>query len=82
MIKIVAALAFAALASAAHAQQAIVYDSSGRVVSRSVTGSDGTRTVYSADGKTLTRESTDSGGTKTIFDAKTGKIIGRETPQR
>ena len=66
----------------AEAQQQTIYGPDGRVVGRTTVDSSGTRTTYGPDGKTLTRESTDSSGAKTIFDAKSGKIIGRESPQR
>ncbi len=78
----IAALAFAALTTAAQAQQRTLYDAQGRVAGRSATDSSGAVTHYDAQGKIVTRESVDSAGTKTIYDAKSGRIIGRETPQR
>ena len=84
MIKLIAALAFAALASAAaaQAQQQTIYGPDGRVTGRSVTGSDGTVTNYGPDGRVISREST-SGTQTTVYDDK-GRALGRYTtsPQR
>ena len=44
-IRIITALAFAALATAASAQQQTIYDASGKVVGRSATHSSGTVTT-------------------------------------
>lgn len=67
----------------APAQQSTLYDAkTGKVVGRSATDSAGSTVIYDAQGRIIARESTDSAGTKTIYDAKSGKIIGRESPQR
>jgi len=78
MIKILLALlALAILTGAASAQQRTFYDSSGKVVGRSSTDSQGSTTTYDARGKVIGREST-SGNTTTIYDAS-GRNVGRFT---
>ena len=74
-----AALALIALlTTGAQAEQRVYYDSAGRVVGRSDTGSNGAVTHYGPDGRAVTRESPTSGGS-TVYDARTGKAIGKAT---
>ena len=82
MIKIIAALAFAALATAAQAQQQTIYGPDGRVIGRAAVDSSGTRTLYGPDGRIVTREST-SGNQTTVYGPD-GRSIGKftTTPQR
>ncbi|MGL3106000.1 hypothetical protein [Bradyrhizobium sp. BR 1432] len=70
-------LIVALLTGAASAQQRTFYDSSGKVVGRAATDSQGTKTLYDASGKVVGREST-SGNTTTIYDPA-GRVIGRAT---
>ena len=65
-----------ALTGAASAQQRTLYDSSGRAVVRSVTGSNGAVTNYDAQGRVISRETTSRNRTTTIYDAH-GHTIGR-----
>ncbi len=64
------------LTGAASAQQRTLYDSSGRAVVRSVTGSNGAVTNYDAKGRVMSRETTSRNRTTTIYDAG-GHTIGR-----
>jgi YD repeat-containing protein len=48
-------LALATMSSAASAQQRTLYDSSGKIVGRSSTDSQGTTTIYDAGGRVLGR---------------------------
>ena len=63
-----ALLTLATMTDAASAQQRTFYDSSGKVVGRSATDSQGTVTTYDARGKVISREST------------TGKHDGQRKP--
>lgn len=67
----------AALTSQAHAQARTFYDSSGKVVGRSSTDSQGSTTLYDASGNVTGRSST-SGGTTTFYDAA-GRKVGQAT---
>ena len=81
MIKttIIAALAFAVLASEASALSKALRDSSGRTIGRTTT-SGNTTSTYDASGKLISR-ATRTGNQTTIYDAS-GKVIGRETTNR
>jgi YD repeat-containing protein len=69
------------LTGAAEAQQRTLYESSGKAVVRSVTGSNGGVTNYGADGRVISRETTSGNGTTTIYDAG-GRTVGRFTRGR
>lgn len=75
--KILFALVAAFLAAQAQAQSRTFYDSSGKVVGRSSTDSQGSSTIYDSFGKVVGRESK-SGNTTTIYDAG-GRNVGRVT---
>jgi YD repeat-containing protein len=77
---LLALLTFAMMIGAASAQQRTFYDSSGKVVGRSSTDSQGTTTNYDSRGKVISRQST-SGGTTTVYDAG-GRNIERFTTSR
>ena len=68
-------LIFAMATDAACAQPRSYYDSSGKVIGRSSTDSQGTVTNYDSRGNVISREST-SGNTTTVYDAR-GRLIGR-----
>jgi hypothetical protein len=75
-MKMLFALTLALLATEATAQQRTIYDSSGKVVGRAATDSQGTTTVYDSRGTVVGKESK-SGNTTTIYDAggrKAGSI--------
>jgi hypothetical protein len=74
---IITALALAALATAASAEQRTFYDSAGRSLGRSTTDSQGTVTNTDSRGKVISREFT-SGNVTTIYDAA-GRNVGRVT---
>jgi YD repeat-containing protein len=62
--------------TAAPAQSSTYYDSStGRVVGRSVTGSDRSTTYYDASGRVSGRASTNSTGTTTVYGPD-GRRVG------
>jgi YD repeat-containing protein len=79
---LLALLTFPMMTGAASAQQRTFYDSSGKVVGRSSTDSQGTTTNYDSRGRVISREST-NGNQTTIYDAS-GRNVGRFTtnPQR
>jgi YD repeat-containing protein len=77
-MKLLLALVLLALSTAAHAQQRTIYDSSGRVVGRSSTDSQGSTTLYDASGRVSGRASTDSQGSTTFYDAA-GRNVGKAT---
>ena len=62
-------LTLAALATEASAQSRTFYDSSGKVVGRSSTDTQGTTTNYDARGKVIIRKST-GGNTTMVYDAR------------
>jgi YD repeat-containing protein len=72
---LLALLMFAMMTGAASAQQRTFYESSGTVVGRSSTDSQGTVTSYDSRGKIISRETT-TGGTTTVYDAS-GRVLGR-----
>ena len=77
----IATLSFVLLVGTAHAeQQRTLYDSSGRVVVRSSTDSQGTVTNYDSRGRVISRATT-TGNTTTIYDAG-GRNIGRFSTSR
>jgi YD repeat-containing protein len=75
-----ALLTLAMTTGAASAQQRTFYDSSGKVVGRSATDSQGTVTTYDASGKVISRETT-TGNTTTVYDAS-GRNVGGFTSNR
>jgi YD repeat-containing protein len=77
---LIALLTLAVLATEASAQSRTFYDSSGKVVGRSGTDSQGTVTNYDSRGRVISRE-TSSGNTTTIYDAG-GRSVGRFTTSR
>jgi YD repeat-containing protein len=77
MKKILLALVLVSFASAASAQQQTIYDSSGKVVGRSSTDSQGSTTIYDAAGRVTNRLST-SGNTTNVYDSG-GRNVGRVT---
>lgn len=81
---ILAALVLAVLASEASAQQSqsqTFRDSSGRVVGRSATDSQGSTVYYGPEGRVTGRASTDSQGTTTFRDSS-GRTVGSSTAKR
>ena len=80
-MSILQALLTLAMTGAASAQQRTYYDSSGKVIGRSSTDSQGTTTSYDFRGNVISREST-SGNTTTVYDAASGRNIGRLTTNR
>ena len=64
--------------TSAKAEQRTIYSSDGKVISRSVTGSNGSVTHYSGDGQITARELTTRSST-TVYDAA-GRKIGSTTP--
>jgi YD repeat-containing protein len=72
---ILAALALAALASAAQAQQRSYYDARGNRIGSATTDSQGTVTNTDARGRVISRETT-TGNQTTIYDAG-GRNVGR-----
>jgi YD repeat-containing protein len=77
---LLALLTLAVLTTAASAEQRTFYDSSGKVLGRSATDSQGSTTNYDASGRVISREST-SGNTTTVYDAG-GRNVGRFTTNR
>ena len=75
-----ALLTLAMMIGVASAQQRTYYDSSGKVIGRSSTDSQGTTTSYDSRGNVISREPT-SGSTTTVYDASGGNI-GRFTTNR
>jgi YD repeat-containing protein len=75
-----ATLAALALPAAAQTQQR-VYDSAGRSVGTSSTGSSGQTRFYDAQGRSLGTSSTDSQGTTRFYDAR-GRSLGTITAPR
>jgi YD repeat-containing protein len=73
--KILLALLTFAISTAASAQQRTFYDSSGKIVGRSSTDSQGTTTFYDASGRVTAKESK-SGNTTTVYDER-GRVLGR-----
>ena len=80
MKTLLALLTLAIMTGAASAQQRTFYDSSGKVVGRSSTDSQGSTTNYDARGKAISREST-SCNTTTIYDDR-GRNVGKVTTNR
>jgi YD repeat-containing protein len=81
MTKIFLALiTLAMLTGAALGEQRTFYDSSGKVVGRSSTGSSGAVTNYDSRGRVISRETT-TGNQTTIYDAR-GRNVGRVTTSR
>ena len=76
MTRLLTAAALVLLTTAAHAEQRVIYGSDGKVISRSVTGSNGSVTHYNAAGKVVARETTTRSGT-TIYDSASGRIVGK-----
>ena len=74
---LLALAALLAMVAPADAQQRTIYDSSGKVVGRTATDTQGSTTVYDAAGKVTGRLST-SGNTTTIYDAA-GRNVGKTT---
>lgn len=65
----------ALLATDAQAGDRTLYDArTGRVISRSTTDTQGTRTLYGSDGKAISRESKG-----TVYDAESGRALGTIT---
>ena len=75
---VVALVALIIMTGAALAQERTLYDSSGRVVGRASTDSQGTTTFRDAGGRTTGRESPNGSGGTTIYDPG-GRAIGRTT---
>ena len=73
--KILLALVLTVVMSQVHAQQRTLYDSSGKVVGRATTDSQGSTTAYDASGR-VTGRTSKSGDTTTIYDA-TGRNVGK-----
>jgi YD repeat-containing protein len=72
---LLALLTLAMTTGAAPAQQRTFYDSSGKVVGRSATDSNGTVTNYDSRGRVISRE-TATGNTTTVYDVG-GRNVGR-----
>ena len=68
----------ALMTAGANAEQRVIYGSDGRVLSRSVTGSNGSVTHYGSDGRIIGRESTTPSST-IVYDAA-GRRIGSSSP--
>ncbi len=62
------------MVTGAQAEQRTIYDSSGRVSGREVTGTNGATTIYGPDGRVTGRTST-SGGTTTVYGSD-GRRVG------
>ena len=67
----------ALVTTGAAAEQRTFYGRDGKVVGRSVTGSNGAVTLYGADGKVISRETTTRSGI-TVYDAA-GRKAGSVT---
>ena len=78
---IIVALALAALAAEASAQQRTYYDATGRSIGRSTTDSQGTTTNYDARGKVISRE-TRTGNTTTIYDPAGRNVVRYTTTHK
>jgi len=77
MTKILFALAFSLLATAASAQSQRFYDASGKSLGTASTDSQGATTFYDASGR-VTGRASKSGDATTIYDAR-GRNLGRTT---
>ena len=77
---LLALLTFAMMTGAASAQSRTYYNSSGKVVGRSSTDSQGTTTFYDASGR-VTGRASKSGNTTTVYDPA-GRNVGRFTTNR
>ena len=80
MVRTVIAFALLVLtAASAEAEQRTFYGGDGKVVARSVTGSNGAVTHYDANGKVIGREATTRSGT-TVYDAAGRKAGSSPAP--